>query len=183
MRGDRKISNNTRIEVITEGILTRMIQTDPALSGIGCIIFDEFHERSLQSDTGLAFALELRDALRPDLHVIIMSATLNAEPVAKLIGNGPIITSECSSYPVEARHLTKPWAKPNTHGPHFEKAMANLITQAALETKGGILAFLPGEGEIHRTKSLLRNKLPSYCILRPLYCALPFAEQRLAILP
>ena len=183
MRGDSRISKNTRIEVITEGILTRMIQTDPALSGIGCIIFDEFHERSLQSDTGLAFALELRDALRPDLHVIIMSATLNAEPVAKLIGNGPIITSEGSSYPVEARHLPKPWAKPDTHGPHFENAMANLITQAALETRGGILAFLPGEGEIHRTKSLLRNSLPSDCILRPLYGALPFAEQRRAILP
>lgn len=183
MRGDSKSSKDTRIEVITEGILTRMIQSDPELSGIGCIIFDEFHERSLQSDTGLAFTLEVRDDLRPDLHLIVMSATLDADPVAKLIGNAPMVTSEGRSYPVEPRHLPKPWSKPNTRGPRFENAMADLITQAASETTGGILAFLPGEGEIRRTEALLQNTLPSDCILRPLYGALLFAEQRRAVLP
>jgi ATP-dependent helicase HrpB len=183
MRGDSKSSATTRIEVITEGILTRMIQSDPELSGIGCIIFDEFHERSLQSDTGLAFTLEVRDALRPDLHLIVMSATLDAAPIAKLIGDAPMITSEGRAFPVEPRHLPKPWAKPNTRGPRFENAMADLITQAAQETTGGILAFLPGEGEIRRTEALLQNTLPKDCILRPLYGALPFADQRRAVLP
>jgi len=183
MRGDSKISNATRIEVITEGILTRMIQSDPELSGIGCIIFDEFHERSLQSDTGLAFTLEIREALRPDINLIVMSATLDAAPVAKLMGNAPMVTSEGRSYPVTPIHLPKPWPKPNTRGPRFEAAIADLIIQAASETSGGILAFLPGEGEIRRTETLLRNALPSDCILRPLYGALPFAEQRRAVLP
>ncbi|WGI22939.1 ATP-dependent helicase HrpB [Amylibacter sp. IMCC11727] len=183
MRGDSKSSPETRIEVITEGILTRMIQSDPELTGIGCIIFDEFHERSLQSDTGLAFTLEVREALRPDLHLIVMSATLDAAPVAKLIGDAPMVTSEGRSFPVESRHLPKPWAKPNTHGPRFENAMADLIAQAAKETTGGILAFLPGEGEIRRTEAVLQNALPADCILRPLYGGLPFAEQRRAVLP
>jgi ATP-dependent helicase HrpB len=183
MRGDNKSTNTTRIEVITEGILTRMIQSDPELTGIGCIIFDEFHERSLQSDTGLAFTLEIREALRPDLNLIVMSATLDAAPVAKLMGNAPMVTSEGRSYPVEPRHLAKPWAKPNTRGPRFENAMADLIIQAANETTSGILAFLPGEGEIRRTETLLRNTLPKDCILRPLYGALPFTEQRRAVLP
>lgn len=183
MRGDSESCAKTRIEVITEGILTRMIQSDPELTGVGCIIFDEFHERSLQSDTGLAFTLEVRDALRPDLHIIVMSATLNAEPVARLIGNAPMVTSEGRSFPVEPRHLPKPWAKPNTRGPRFENAMADLITQAANETDGGILAFLPGEGEIRRTEALLQNTLPTDCVLRPLYGALPTADQLRAILP
>ena len=123
-----------------------MIQSDPELKGVGCVIFDEFHERSLQSDTGLAFTLEVREALRPDLHLIVMSATLDSAAVATLIGDAPVITSKGRSFPVEPRFLSKPWAKPNTHGPQFEKAMADLIIQAANETDGGILAFLPGEG-------------------------------------
>ena len=183
MRGDSKSNKDTRIEVITEGILTRMIQSDPELKGVGCVIFDEFHERSLQSDTGLAFTLEVREALRPDLHLIVMSATLDSAAVATLIGDAPVITSKGRSFPVEPRFLSKPWAKPNTDGPQFEKAMADLIIQAADETDGGILAFLPGEGEIRRTKALLQNKLPKDCVLHALYSALPFADQRQAVSP
>ena len=93
MRGESKTSPATRIEVVTEGILTAMIQSDPELSGVSCIIFDEFHERSLQADLGLAFALEIRGALRPDLEIIVMSATLDAAPVAALMGDAPVITS------------------------------------------------------------------------------------------
>lgn len=183
MRGDSQTSAKTRIEVITEGILTRMIQSDPELSGIGCIIFDEFHERSLQSDTGLAFSLEVRDALRPDLQIIVMSATLDAEPVAKLMGQAPLVTSQGRSFPVTPVFLPKPWAKQGTRGPRFETAVADLIVQAASETAGGILAFLPGEGEIRRTQAALDGKLSADCVIRPLFGALPFAEQRRAVLP
>ena len=98
MRGESK--PGTRVEVVTEGILTRMIQSDPDLPGIGCIIFDEFHERSLNADLGLALALEIREALRPDLNLLVMSATLDAAPVAALMGDAPIITSEGQSFPV-----------------------------------------------------------------------------------
>ena len=183
MRGDSKVGPQTRIEVITEGILMRVIQNDPELAGIGCIIFDEFHERSLQADTGLAFALEIREALRPDLVLIAMSATLDAGPVATLMGDAPIVTSAGRSFPVESRHLAEPWNRPNRRGPRFEEAAADLILQAARETAGGILAFLPGEGEIRRVQGLLQGKLPQGSNLRPLYGALPFAEQRRAVLP
>lgn len=183
MRGDSKTSATTRIEVITEGILMRVIQNDPELAGVGCIIFDEFHERSLQADTGLAFALEIREALRPDLALIVMSATLDAAPVAALMGEAPVITSQGRSYPVETRYLDQPWARPNQRGPRFENAVADLIRQAVTDTAGGILAFLPGEGEIRKVQAVLQGSLPAACQIRPLFGALPFAEQRRAVLP
>jgi ATP-dependent helicase HrpB len=110
MRGEAKTSANTRIEVVTEGILTRRLQSDPELSGVGAVIFDEFHERSLNADLGLALCLEVAGALREDLMLIAMSATLDAGPVAELMG-APVITSEGRSYPVEMRHLEKPLRK------------------------------------------------------------------------
>jgi ATP-dependent helicase HrpB len=183
MRGDHKIGKNTRIEVITEGILTRIAQNDPELTGIGCIIFDEFHERSLQADTGLAFALEIRSALRPDLCLIAMSATLDAAPVATLMGGAPIITSHGRSFDVAQRHLPHPWSKPGQKGPRFEQAAADLIRQAVQETQGGILAFLPGEGEIRQVGALLQRTLPPDVHIRPLFGAMPFADQRLAVSP
>jgi ATP-dependent RNA helicase HrpB len=183
MRGDRKTSKNTRIEVVTEGVLTRMIQSDPELSGISCVIFDEFHERSLQADLGLALCLEIREALRQDLCLIVMSATLDAEPVAQLMGDAPVITSQGRSYPVQVRHLPMPWARPDRHRHRFEAAIAGLVRQAMAETRGSLLVFLPGEGEIRRVQALLAKDLPDDTVLRPLYGAMPFKAQRQAISP
>ena len=179
MRGDSKVSAQTRIEVVTEGILTRMIQSDPELTGIGALIFDEFHERSLNGDLGLALALEVRNALRPDLILLAMSATLDAGPVADLMGNAPMITSQGRSYPVETRWLDRPTPKTT----RLETATADLVQQAVADNTGGVLVFLPGEGEIRRVESLLAKCLPADCSLRPLYGALPFAAQRAAIAP
>ena len=178
MRGETKIGNATRIEVVTEGILTRMIQSDPELTGIGALIFDEFHERSLNADLGLALSLEIRDALRPDLAIIVMSATLDAAPVAALVG-APVITSQGRAYPVEPRWLDRPLRKEV----RFDQAAADLVAQAVGETEGGVLVFLPGEGEIRRVQARLDGRLPKDCALRPLYGALPFKDQRAAIAP
>ena len=179
IRGQSKVGPNTRIEVLTEGILTRMLQSDPELPGVSAIIFDEFHERSLAADLGLALAWEVRETLRSDLLLVVMSATLDTEPVAKLIGNAPIVTSAGRSYPVEIIHLPRPASKDVS----FEAQASSLVLQAVAETKGGILVFLPGETEIRRTKALLQDRLPGNCILRPLLGNLPFAEQQLAIRP
>ncbi len=183
MRDDTKTSDTCRIEVITEGILTRMIQSDPELTGVSCVIFDEFHERSLQGDLGLALCLEIRAALRPDLCLIVMSATLDAEPVAELMGNAPVITSEGKSYPVEERFLSRPWTRPGQRGPRFEEAAAKLVAQAVTDTEGGVLVFLPGEGEIRQVEARLGRSLGPDVSVRPLYGALPFAKQRAAIAP
>ncbi|GLQ33890.1 DEAD/DEAH box helicase [Amylibacter marinus] len=182
MRGDSKTSAITKIEVITEGILTRMIQSDPELTGVSCVIFDEFHERSLNADLGLALCLEIRTALRDDLAILVMSATLDAAPVAALMGDAPIVTSQGKSYPVTPHHLARPWAQPNQRGYGFVQAMAALIETAAAETTGSILAFLPGEGEIRRVQALLEPRLKPIHI-HPLFGAMPFADQRRAIEP
>jgi len=178
IRGEAKTSSRTRIEVVTEGILTRMIQSDPELPGIGLLIFDEFHERSLNADLGLALALEIRAALRPDLMLLPMSATLDAAPVARLMGDAPIVTSEGRAFPVETRWLPRP---PDA-SLRYDAAMAGLVRQAAEETEGGILVFLPGEGEIRRLQSALEGRLPGTAI-RPLFGAMDFAAQRAALAP
>jgi ATP-dependent helicase HrpB len=180
MRGESRTGPKTRIEVVTEGILTRMIQSDPALSGIGALIFDEFHERSLNADLGLALALESRAALRDDLLLVVMSATLDAAQVAALMGDAPLITSEGRAFPVETRWLPRPLGTDR----RFEAAMADLILQAVEETpEGGLLAFLPGEGEIHKVSALLAGRLPPDVTVRPLYGAMDFAAQRAATAP
>ena len=179
IRGQSKVGPSTRVEVLTEGILTRMLQSDPALPGVSAIIFDEFHERSLAADLGLALSWEVRETLRSDLMLIVMSATLDAEPVAKLLGDAPVITSAGRSYPVEIIHLPRPVSKDIS----FEAQASRLTLQAIADTKGGVLVFLPGEAEIKRTAYLLQDKLPKNCILRPLLGNLPFAEQQLAIRP
>lgn len=177
IRGEARVSQATRVEVVTEGILTRMIQSDPELPGVGLVIFDEFHERSLNADLGLALCLEIRGALRDDLQLLVMSATLDAAPVARLMGDAPLVTSEGRAFPVETRWLPRP-IDPSLR---FEAAVAGLIRQAVEETEGGILAFLPGEGEIRRVTSLL-GELPGVNIL-PLYGAMDFAAQRAALGP
>lgn len=178
MRGAVKVSRSTRIEVVTEGILTRTIQSDPGLSGIGAVIFDEFHERSLNADLGLALAWEARGALRDDLLILVMSATLDADPVAAMLDDAPVITSEGQGFPVETRWLDRPVPKEQ----RFEAAVAGLVRQALGETQGGVLVFLPGEAEIRRVAGLLGD-LPAGVEVRPLYGALPFSRQRAAIAP
>ncbi|MAC80153.1 MAG: ATP-dependent helicase HrpB [Rhodobacteraceae bacterium] len=181
IRGTAKVSRATRIEVVTEGILTRMLQTDPELPGVGTVIFDEFHERSLQADLGLALCLEVTETLRDDLRLLVMSATLDAEPVAALMG-APVVTSQGRSFPVEERWLDAPLA-PRVRRP---QALADLIVAAERETRGmggAILAFLPGEGEIRQCAAALDARLPGDCVVRPLYGALPFADQQAALAP
>ena len=179
IRGEAKVSNATRIEVVTEGILTRMIQSDPSLSGIGAVIFDEFHERSLNADLGLALTWAARGALRSDLILLVMSATLDAAPVAAMLDAAPIVTSDGRAFPVETRWLDRPLPKTQ----RFDAAAADLVAEAAQQTSGGILVFLPGEGEIRRAEAALKPRLPADCTIRPLYGAMDFAAQRAAIAP
>ncbi|WP_134678478.1 ATP-dependent helicase HrpB [Paracoccus ravus] len=167
-----------RIEVVTEGILTRMIQSDPELSGVGCVIFDEFHERSLNADLGLALTWEARQALRPDLAILVMSATLDAAPVAALLENAPIICSEGRAFPVETRWLERPLLV----GARLVPEAARLITEAEAatrETGGTILAFLPGESEIRRVAAALSCSAE----IMPLFGAMDFKAQRAAMQP
>lgn len=178
IRGEAKVGRDTRIEVVTEGILTRMIQSDPELAGVGAVIFDEFHERSLAADLGLALCLEVRGALRADLVLVVMSATLDTEPVARLIGDAPIVTSDGRAFAVETRWL----ARTMDPSARFEAAMAAQILTALAEVpEGGLLAFLPGEGEIRRVEAIL-GPLPG-CVVLPLFGAMEFAAQRAALGP
>ncbi|MBM9594344.1 ATP-dependent helicase HrpB [Roseitranquillus sediminis] len=177
MRGATKVSRETRIDVVTEGVLTRMLLADPGLDGIGMLIFDEFHERSLNADLGLALAWEVRGALRDDLKLLVMSATLDAAPVAAMLDAAPVITAEGRAYPVETIWLDRPLPRER----RLEDAAADLIRRALSETEGGVLAFLPGAGEIRLTAMRLGD-LPG-CAVRPLYGALPPAVQRAAIRP
>ncbi|MDO5756780.1 MAG: ATP-dependent helicase HrpB [Rhodobacterales bacterium] len=179
VRGEAQVSGATRIEVVTTGILTRRIQSDPELAGVGAVIFDEFHERSLDGDLGLALCLEIAGALRPDLMLLAMSATLDAAPVAALMGGAPLITSQGRAFEVETRWLDRPL--PRTQ--RFEAALADLTCTAVEQTRGGVLVFLPGEGEIRRLEGLLAPRLPGGCVIRPLYGAMEFVAQRAAIAP
>lgn len=179
IRGESRVSPATRIEVVTEGLLTRRLQADPELAGIGTLIFDEFHERSLQADLGLALAWEVRGALRPDLAILVMSATLDAAPVAALLDDAPVLTAEGRAYPVDTRWLDAPLPR----GARLPEETADLTLRALDETAGGVLVFLPGEGEIRRCMSSLCPRLPADCIALPLYGALPAAAQRAALAP
>ncbi|WP_371156617.1 ATP-dependent helicase HrpB [Jannaschia sp. 2305UL9-9] len=175
MRGASKVSQATRIEVVTEGILTRMLQADPELPGVGCVIFDEFHERSLNADLGLALAWEARQVLRPDLKLVVMSATLDAGPVAEML-NAPVVTSAGRAFEVE-----RSWRdRPPPDGQRFEAQVAALVQQALTEGTGDVLAFLPGEGEIRRCAAMLHG---CGAEVRPLFGALPFEQQQAAIQP
>jgi ATP-dependent helicase HrpB len=177
IRQDSKISTKTRIEVVTEGILTRMIQDDPGLEGIGAVLFDEFHERSLPADLGLALALEIQGSLRDDLRLLVMSATLDGERVAALLGDAPIITSQGRAFPVDIHWLEKPEPR------KFEAAVASAILNALDDTEtGDVLVFLPGQGEIRRVeRHLAAEGCPAVVV--PLFGDLPAAEQDRALQP
>jgi ATP-dependent helicase HrpB len=169
----------SRIEVVTGGVLTRMLQSAPDLPGVRCLIFDEFHERGLDADLGLALALEARAALRPDLRLLVMSATLDAGPVAALMGGAPVLTAEGRAFPVETRWLDRP-RRPDER---LEAATAALVLEALGATEGGVLVFLPGQAEIARTAAALGPRLPGGVVLQPLHGGLPFAAQRAALAP
>ncbi|XOK58539.1 ATP-dependent helicase HrpB [Paenibacillus elgii] len=178
VRLDTKVGPKTRIEVITEGVLTRLLQADPALEDVAAVIFDEFHERSLHADLGLAFALESQAVLRDDLRILVMSATLDAAPVAALMRDAPVVVSEGRSYPVETRYLSKP-----VEG-KLEPALAACIRQALVAEEGDLLAFLPGAGEIRRVERLLLEAgLGPQVRIAPLYGQLAQGEQDAAIAP
>ncbi len=179
IRGESRVSKATRIEVVTEGILTRMLQRDPSLEGVGAVIFDEFHERSLNADLGLALCWEARGALREDLLLLVMSATLEAGPVAALLDNAPVVTSEGRAYPVETRWLERPVDK----RVRLEHLVAEKVVEALGETEGDVLVFLPGEGEIRRALAALSPALTGGVEALPLYGALDFKAQRAALRP
>lgn len=173
---------DTIIEVVTEGILTRRLQTDPALDGVAAVIFDEFHERSLQADLGLALCLDSQAGLREDLRLLVMSATLDGAPVAGLMGGAPVIASAGKSFPVETRYLGRPPA--GRFGDALGPAVASAVQRALREERGSLLVFLPGEGEIRRVAALLSDSsLPGDVDLLPLYGVLPPARQDAAIAP
>ena len=176
IRYERRTGPATRLEVITEGLLTRRLQIDTELTGIGLVIFDEFHERSLQADLALALCRDVQSALRDDLRILVMSATLDVEPLARLLGGCPIVTTSGRSFPVTINYLT------DADQFRIAEATALGVRQALQETTGDILAFLPGSAEIHRCRDLLQDLSPKIS-LRPLYGGLPFADQEAAILP
>ena len=168
----------SRIDVVTEGILTRMLQADPELAGIGLVIFDEFHERSLNADLGLALCLESRAALRDDLRLLVMSATLDGGPVARLMGGAPLVTSEGRAHPVETRFLARPDPR------RFADGAAAAVARALAEETGDVLVFLPGAGEIRRVETLLADHPASRGVaILPLYGDLPREAQDRAIRP
>jgi ATP-dependent helicase HrpB len=177
VRLETRVSARTRIEVVTEGVFTRMILDDPELTGIACILFDEFHERSLDGDLGLALALDTQGALREDLRIVPMSATIDAARIADHLGGAPVIHCEGRSFPVETRYLGRDAARP------IADRIAEAVRRALREESGSILAFLPGQGEIRRAADLLAGTLPPDSDLAPLYGALSGAEQAAAIRP
>lgn len=178
VRFGSKISRATRIEVVTEGIFTRQILDDPELTGIAAVLFDEFHERSLDADLGLALARDAQQGLREDLRILVMSATLDGARVAKLLGDAPVVESEGRAYPVETRYVGR---KPDAP---VERQMAETIASALRADAGSVLAFLPGAAEIRRTQTMLAERIHDASIeIVPLFGALDAAVQDRAISP
>ncbi|MCL1057495.1 ATP-dependent helicase HrpB [Shewanella gelidimarina] len=179
VRGESKVSRDTRLEIVTEGVLTRMIQRDPELTGIALVIFDEIHERHLTTDLGLALALEIQSSFREDLKILAMSATLSGLPLAKLMPDAATLSSEGRSFPVLQSYRAAPVQS------LWLDHMAKVILEAlASQTTGSLLAFLPGQGEIRRLQNLLASRLdPVKFSICPLYGSLPAKAQDQAIAP
>ncbi|MFZ1104885.1 MAG: ATP-dependent helicase HrpB, partial [Hyphomicrobiaceae bacterium] len=168
----------TRIEVITEGVFTRMILDDPELAGIGAVLFDELHERSLDADLGLALALDCQRGFRADLRILAMSATLDDARVAQVLGGAPVIASEGRAFPVETRYLGR-----DAHA-RIEDQVADAVMRALREEAGSILTFLPGQAEIRRVEQRLNERLDDPAVvLAPLYGAMDMKAQDLALQP
>ncbi|MDJ0668307.1 MAG: ATP-dependent helicase HrpB [Desulfobacterales bacterium] len=178
MRMDRRVGSSTRIEVVTEGVLTRMLQSDPGLRGIGLVIFDEFHERSLQADLGLTLCLDIQGVLNTDLRLLVMSATLEAETVAAFMGGVPVITCQGRVYPVATRY-----GNPRQRR-GLEDRVANAVRRVTAEVDASILVFLPGAAEIGRAaRRLAKTRLGPQWIIAPLYGRLTRSDQDRAIRP
>ncbi|MEM1315554.1 MAG: helicase-related protein, partial [Pseudomonadota bacterium] len=170
-----------RLEVVTDGVLSRMLMEGPELDGVSALIFDEIHERALQTDFALALALEIQGALRDDLRILAMSATLETERLAAHLG-GPVVRSDGRMHPVETRWLERPWRSPRGRE-RLEEAVAEQVAALAAAEAGSILVFLPGVGEIRRTAQRLSGRLPADMELRELHGGLPIKAQRAAIAP
>jgi ATP-dependent helicase HrpB len=178
MRLDTKVGPTTRLEVVTEGILTRLLQQDPSLAAYGLVLFDEFHERSLQADIGLALCLETQRLFRPDLRLLVMSATLDCGPVSELLNQAPTITCSGRMYPVETRYLDRPLSG------SLDAAVYQTIRRSLAQDVGSLLVFLPGMAEIRRVeRRLLGASLGSNILIAPLHGDLPQAAQDAAIAP
>ncbi|WP_336214283.1 ATP-dependent helicase HrpB [Enterobacter sp. P82] len=177
MRAETCIGPTTRLEVVTEGILTRMLQNDPELTGVGLVILDEFHERSLQADLALALLLDVQQGLRDDLRLLIMSATLDNERLQQTLPDAPVIASQGRAFPVERRYQPLPAHQ------RFDEAVAIATAELLRQEPGSLLLFLPGVGEIQRVQEHLASRVSSDVLLCPLYGALSLADQRKAILP
>ncbi|MFL5562593.1 MAG: ATP-dependent helicase HrpB [Gemmatimonadaceae bacterium] len=178
VRADTRVGRDTRIEVVTEGVLTRMLQADPTLDDTALVIFDEFHERSLHADLGLALTLHTRAVVRPELRVLVMSATIDGAAVAALLDDAPVVVSEGRGFPVETRWVGR------APDDRVEPAMTRAIRAALANDAGDLLAFLPGAGEIHRVASMLAGaSLPRGVEVVPLFGALAGAEQDRALAP
>jgi ATP-dependent helicase HrpB len=178
VRFGSKVSRATKIEVVTEGIFSRQILDDPELTGVAAVLFDEFHERSLDADLGLALARDAQTGLREDLRILVMSATLDGARVAKLLGEAPVISSEGRAFPVETRYLGRKADAP------LERQMADAIASALRADPGSVLAFLPGAAEIRRTQNFLGERIHDASIeIVPLFGALDAAVQDRAIQP
>ena len=177
MRAQSCVGPATRLEVVTEGVLTRMIQRDPELSGVGLVILDEFHERSLQADLALALLLDVQQGLRDDLKLLIMSATLDNDRLQQCLPDAPTIVSEGRAFPVERRY------QPLAPQLRFDEAVAVACAELLRKEPGSLLLFLPGVGEILRVQEQLSTRVGSDVLLCPLYGALPLNDQRKAILP
>jgi ATP-dependent helicase HrpB len=177
VRFDRRIGGGTRIEVLTEGILTRRLQQDPALEGVGLLIFDEFHERSLQADLGLALALDVASSLRPDLRILIMSATLDTEAVSRLLGDAPVILGQGRAYPIDLIYAQI------APGNDPQSVVANAVRRALSESRGDVLVFLPGAAEIRRAGERLTALVGGEVDVLPLHGGLSVSEQDRALRP
>ncbi|MFZ5992640.1 MAG: ATP-dependent helicase HrpB [Deinococcota bacterium] len=176
VRFENRVGRQTRLEVLTEGILTRRLQHDPSLEGVGLVIFDEFHERSLQADLGLALCREVQAALREDLRLLVMSATLDGESLSRALGDVPLVTAQGRQYPVELHYLAR-----DPQG-HLTATAAGAVARALERHEGDVLVFLPGVGEILRSEKLLKERHPELRVLT-LYGDLPLSAQQEAILP
>lgn len=191
VRLDTKVSAATRIEVVTEGVLTRMLQSDPSLEGVGAILFDEFHERHLHGDLGLALCLQAQSLLREDLRLLIMSATLEAAPVARLLGDAPIVVSEGKAHPVETFYSDRPAGFSSGalwRAESLEDRTARTVTAALSDHEGDVLVFLPGMREMRRVDSLLRQQAIGRGVHEAvdivlLHGSMPLEEQGQAVAP
>ncbi|HTC39012.1 MAG TPA: ATP-dependent helicase HrpB [Steroidobacteraceae bacterium] len=177
-RLETRVGRDTRIEVVTEGILTRMLQEDSALTGLGCVIFDEFHERNLNADLGLALCVESRENLREDLRLLVMSATLDMKPLVRLLGDAPIVSAQGRSFEVTTHYV------PRRNDTHLELQVSQVVRAALQEHTGDVLCFLPGAAEIRRVqRTLQESDLNRNVRIMPLYGELEGAEQDAALAP